>query len=83
MKLRAQSVTSGLAGRELDERELQFDVRRLESGDPVEVLIESEHRWVRGTFRISTCGDAWVDLSLREPLPFERALFLGLKRILH
>jgi hypothetical protein len=66
-----------------DERELQFDIRRLESGDPVEVYIERERQWLRGTFLISTAGEAWIDVPRRGALAFESALTMGLKRILH
>lgn len=68
---------------ERDERELQFDVRRLEPGDPVEVFIDTERRWVRGTFQISTAGDALVEVPSRDVVMFERALYMGLKRVLH
>lgn len=66
-----------------DERELQFDVRRLESGDPVEVFVEREREWVRGTFRISSAGEALIDMFRRETVEFQRALAMGLKRVLH
>jgi len=65
-----------------DEREPQFDVRRLESGDPVEVFVEREREWVRGRFRISTAGEAVIDMFRRETVEFERALAMGLKRVL-
>jgi hypothetical protein len=67
----------------LDERELQFDMRRLEPGDPVDVFMEAERRWSRGTFRISTAGDAIIELSHRQPLAFWDALAMGLRRVLH
>jgi len=66
-----------------DERAMQFDVRRLEPGDHVEVFIEPERRWVRGRFRISTAGDALVELPCRQEMTFERALASGLRRVLH
>jgi hypothetical protein len=44
-----------------DERELQFDVRRLEPGDQVDVFMEADRHWSRGTFQISTAGDALID----------------------
>lgn len=66
-----------------DDREVEFDVRRLEPGDRVDVFIESERRWSRGVFQISTAGDAFVELAFRETLPFERALAMGLRRVLH
>jgi hypothetical protein len=66
-----------------DEREFQFDVRRLEAGDPVDVFGESERRWLRGTFRISTAGDAFVDLPRRDSIGFEDALRIGVRRVLH
>lgn len=69
--------------RSLDERALQFDVRRLESGDPVEVFSEPERRWLRGTFRISTAGDALVDVARRESVRFCDALRMGVRRVLH
>jgi hypothetical protein len=66
-----------------DERELQFDVRRLDSGDAVDVFIEGERQWLRGTFQISTAGEAWIDIPRRGALAFESALAMGLKRVLH
>jgi len=66
-----------------DERELQFDVRRLDAGDAVEVFLEEERRWVRGRFVVSTEGTAIVELVTKEPLGFEAALAMGIKRILH
>jgi hypothetical protein len=74
------AASTELAG---DERELQFDVRRLEPGDPVEIFVEPERRWARGTFRITTAGDAVVEAVNGETLSFARALGLGLKRVLH
>ena len=67
----------------LDERELQFDVRRLEPGDDVDVFIEAERRWSRGTFRISTAGDAVVELAHRQTVALWDALAMGLRRVLH
>jgi len=66
-----------------DERELQFDVRRLEPGDQVDVFMEAERRWSRGTFQISTSGDALIELPYRQSISFERALAMGLRRVLH
>jgi hypothetical protein len=67
---------------ELDERALRFDVRRLEPGDSVEVFIAPERQWKRGRFRISTAGDAVVDVR-DGAIPFEDALAAGLRRVLH
>ena len=39
---------------DFDDREVDFDVRRLEPGDRVDVFVESERRWSRGVFQIST-----------------------------
>ena len=66
-----------------DERELQFDVRRLEPGDQVDVFMEADRRWSRGTFQISTSGDALIELQYRQSISFERALAMGLRRVLH
>jgi len=49
----------------------------------VEVDIERERQWLRGTFRISTAREAWVDVPRRGALAFESALTIGPKRILH
>jgi hypothetical protein len=66
-----------------DERELQFDVRRLEPGDQVDVFMEADRHWSRGTFQISTAGDALIELQYRQSISFERALAMGLRRVLH
>ena len=68
---------------QFDDREVEFDVRRLEPGDRVDVFLEAERRWARGVFQISTAGDAFVELAYRETLSFERALAMGLRRVLH
>lgn len=68
----------------VDEREWQFDVRQLEAGDPVEVFVDDERRWVRGTFQITTAGQALVELSAGQArINFHRALRMGLRRVLH
>jgi hypothetical protein len=66
-----------------DERELQFDMRRLDPGDAVEVFLEEERRWVRGQFLVSSSGAAVVQLVSKPPLQFEAALAMGIKRVLH
>jgi hypothetical protein len=66
-----------------DERELQFDVRRLDVGDAVDVYVESERRWARGRFEISSEGRAFIDVAGREPIRFDSALLMGLRRVLH
>ena len=68
---------------DFDDREVEFDVRRLEPGDRVDVYLEADRRWARGVFQISTAGDAFVELAYRETLSFERALAMGLRRVLH
>lgn len=68
----------------VDEREWQFDVRQLETGDPVEVFVDEERRWVRGTFQITTSGQALVELGTGPArVSFHRALQMGLRRVLH
>jgi hypothetical protein len=69
--------------KDADERELQFDVRRLDAGDAVEVFVEEERRWVRGKFIVSSSGAAVVQLVSKPPLQFEAALAMGIKRVLH
>jgi hypothetical protein len=66
-----------------DERELQFDVRRLEAGDAVDVYVEHERRWTRGRFEISSEGYAFIDVAGRDPIRFDSALLMGLRRVLH
>jgi hypothetical protein len=66
-----------------DERALQFDVCRLEPGDQVEVFMEAERYWSRGTLQISTAGDALIELQYRQTISFDRALAMGLRRVLH
>ena len=65
-----------------DERESQFDLRRLEPGDAVDVFVDEERRWARGTFKVSTAGDAFIDVE-RRMVPFEAALASGLRRVLN
>jgi hypothetical protein len=67
----------------IDDRAIEFDVHRLEPGDQVDVFVESERRWSRGTFQMSTTGDALVELPYRQTLSFERALAMGLRRVLN
>ena len=67
----------------VDERELQFDVRRLEPGDQVDVFLDAERRWARGKFDVSTTGDALIELPYRRVIRFEQALTMGLRRVLH
>jgi hypothetical protein len=66
-----------------DERELQFDVLRLEDGDPVEVFVESDCRWLQGTFRVSPEGEAYIAVPPAHAFFLEDALDMGLKRTLH
>ena len=66
-----------------DERELQFDARMLERGDPVEVFFAAEKRWVAGVFTLSPAGEPRIDFGLRDPVAFAVALAAGLKRVLH
>lgn len=75
---RKQSLAS-----ECDEREFQFDVRRLEPGDAVDVFVETERRWARGTFEVTTDGAARVLLSREHILAFDVALQMGLRRVLN
>ncbi len=58
-----------------------YDTRHLGVGDPVEVFIEPERRWQRGTFGISTAGTAFVEIGGRVQFRFEQALLMGLRRI--
>ena len=66
-----------------DERELQFDICHLEPGDQVDVFMEADRHWSRGTFQISTAGDALIELQYRQIISLERALAMGLRRVLH
>lgn len=67
----------------IDERESQFDIRQLEAGDPVEVFLDEERCWVRGTFQITTAGQALIELVGQARINFHRALRMGLRRVLH
>ena len=58
-----------------------YDVRRLTVGDNVELYIEPEHRWQRGTFAISTAGTAFIEIGGRVQFRFEQALLMGLRRL--
>lgn len=75
---RKQSLAS-----ERDEREFQFDIRRLETGDAVDVFVETERRWARGTFEVTTDGTAHVLLSREHILTLDVALQMGLRRVLN
>jgi hypothetical protein len=66
-----------------DERELQFDVRCLDAGDRVEVFVDTERRWTRGRFEISTAGILLVQMSDGREIRFDVALRMGLRRILN
>lgn len=68
----------------VDEREAQFDVRHLESGDPVEVFVDEARGWLRGTYRVRAGGEALVELVAGDTdLGLHRALKMGLRRVLH
>ena len=67
---------------EVDVRAHDFDARRLEPGDPVEVLIPAEARWLPGVVRVSVQG-ARIDFAARDPVPFADAVAVGLRRVLH
>jgi hypothetical protein len=45
--------------------------------------MEADRHWSRGTFQISTAGDALIELQYRQSISFERALAMGLRRVLH
>lgn len=68
---------------ERDERESQFDVRRLEPGDAVDVFVEADRYWARGTFEITTDGNARILLSRENIIAFDVALHMGLRRVLN
>lgn len=55
-------------------------MRRLQRGDGVEVYLEIERRWQRGTFDISTAGVAFIELPGRVQFRLEQALLMGLRR---
>ena len=69
--------------RTCDEREIQFDIRALAPGDRVDVFFENERRWERGTLRITAAGDAVIDVRGREPIAFDDAVAMGIRRLLH
>jgi hypothetical protein len=71
------------ADKTADERTLQFDPRCLDVGDRVDVFLESERRWTRGTFEISTAGVAFVRMTDGESIHFGAALRMGLRRTLN
>lgn len=67
-----------------DERESQFDVRQLAAGDPVEVFVDDERCWLRGTFRLTAAGEPLVELIAGDArVELHRALAMGLRRVLH
>jgi len=49
---------------------------------PQYVFVDAERRWARGTFKVSTAGDAFIDVE-RRMVPFEAALASGLRRVLN
>ena len=68
---------------EEDRRAQLFDIDQLADGDPVEVLLPTERRWIHGVVRRSHEGYARVQFPLRDSLDFEIAVAFGVKRVLH
>jgi SH3-like domain-containing protein len=66
-----------------DERALQFDLRLLEPGDPVEIYVEAAHEWRRARVALGRGGIACVALSDGRTFPFESARRMGLRRVLN
>jgi len=57
----------------------QLDVRSLQLGDPVEVFMDSERGWCRGTFEITTAGVAVIAIAGDETVTLAEALILGMR----
>lgn len=57
----------------------ELDVRSLQLGDPVEVFMDSERGWCRGTFEITTAGVAVIALAGAETVTLAEALILGMR----
>ena len=68
---------------EADPRARQFNEKRLQPGDAVEVFSPSERRWKRGIFCVSSAGDVLIDLPFDDAIPFAQAVADGLRRVLH
>lgn len=56
-----------------------LDVRSLQLGDAVEVFMDNERGWCRGTFEITTAGVAVVALAGKETVTLAEALILGMR----
>ena len=56
-----------------------LDVRSLQLGDPVEVFMDSERGWCRGTVEITTAGVAVIALAVDETVTLAEALILGMR----
>ncbi|MCU1282826.1 MAG: hypothetical protein JWM53_6372 [bacterium] len=66
-----------------DEREFDFPVGYLQSGDPVEVYSWSEREWQRGTFEVTAAGIAVVAVAGRAAFRYDGARLMGVRRTLH
>jgi hypothetical protein len=82
-KMRRAVITSLESDNGLDEREIQFDFRSLDDADRVLVFIERQGRWECATVRVANGGDAVVDIRGHDSISFERALAMGIRRVLH
>ena len=57
----------------------EFDLHRLQCGDAVEVFIDGARGWCRGTFEVTTAGEAIVELSGGETVALAEALRRGIR----
>lgn len=63
-----------------DEVTRQLDVRQLDDGDLVEVLVDDSIGWQVGRFTISSAGELVVRFSDSDSISFGAALGVGLRR---
>ena len=57
----------------------ELDVRSLQLGDAVEVFMDNERGWCRGTFEITTAGVAVIALAGKDTVTLAEALILGMR----
>lgn len=66
-----------------DERGLQFDVRLLEPGDPVDVYVDQSGIWQHARVTVTHTGVACVVLADGSLVRLESAVAMGLRRVLN